>query len=367
MSIGTKNISLKKTDLSMYERCKSFSYNHPTTIKTLKVSLVIFILASTIAAFYLKAPLVCKAIPTIISFSILTSLFKRASAASTTNTSSSKVSGSFKGKFLYFPPDQPSTNEISTDKLWIMLEQKTKTAMQSVTHLKTTDAIHRFTDISCPKNTAVSIEGNFLHANTVKAVNSKHLFIASQAPVKEDLELFWKAVFEKSSLIIDLTTLEDQKLGVIKYYPDALNEIKQFRSMQVKLIKINNNIFTYEVVDKSTGQSKIINRLHHSTWKDFSAVTEDNLALLIEKVEKLPSNLTDATWVHCRAGVGRTGTLITAMILKEKIKKGEVTKDNLDTVLIDIIIDLRKQRGEHFVQQEVQLALLRQYANFLFR
>lgn len=70
-------------------------------------------------------------------------------------------------------------------------------------------------------------------------------------------------------------------------------------------------------------------------------------------------------WIHCRAGVGRTGTLITALLLKEKIESGVIHKQNLDDSLIDLLLQLRHQRGPKFVENKAQLDLLRRYAESL--
>ena len=178
--------------------------------------------------------------------------------------------------------------------------------------------------------------------------------------------MFWKAVFDRAPTIFDLTTIKDQKDGgIIKYYPDKLNETKTYGSMSVKLIQISKNLSTYQIKNTQTGETKDIKRLHYTDWKDFGAVSESALHSLVKEVERLSPNPKNLIWVHCRAGVGRTGSLITALVLKEKIAKGIITKKNLDTSLIDIIVELRKQRGSAFVQQQAQLDLLRKYAYFL--
>jgi protein tyrosine phosphatase len=64
-------------------------------------------------------------------------------------------------------------------------------------------------------------------------------------------------------------------------------------------------------------------------------------------------------WIHCFMGVGRTGTLITALILKEK--RRELTQENLQETLVNIIISCRKERAAEFVQTPVQAELLYQY------
>ncbi len=215
------------------------------------------------------------------------------------------------------------------------------------------DLNHRFPDIHCPRKTAVAIAGHYLHANTVGEGITQRSFVASQAPLVEDYEIFWKAIFEGTPTIFDLTTIKDQTGGgVTKYYPDKLNETMKCGSMSVKLIEISGRTYTYQIENTETGVVKNIKRCHYADWKDFSVVSLPALHALVQEVETLSPNPKDLLWIHCRAGVGRTGSLITALVLREKIERGEINKENLDGSLVDIIVELRKQRGSAFVQQK---------------
>jgi protein tyrosine phosphatase len=70
-------------------------------------------------------------------------------------------------------------------------------------------------------------------------------------------------------------------------------------------------------------------------------------------------------WIHCRAGIGRTGTLITAFILKEKIESEEIRKENLGLFLVELIFALRKERSQFFVETFDQFALLLSFGTHL--
>lgn len=251
---------------------------------------------------------------------------------------------------------------ISTEELWDILEQETQ---QNLSYLTEEQVNHRFHNILCPADTAVSVGTNYLHANWVGRDITSRLLIASQAPLKKDYEIFWKAIFENHATIFDLTTLSDQKKGVTKYYPSEVEETERYGSMQVKLLKKSENVHTYQIKDIQTKETKTITRVHYDCWKDFDAVSPKDLHQLAQLVKTLSPNPENLTWIHCRAGVGRTGTLTVALILKEQIQLGNITRENLENSLISLIILLRKQRGSYFVQQPVQLELLRNYAFFL--
>jgi protein tyrosine phosphatase len=252
--------------------------------------------------------------------------------------------------------------------LWPHLEKKTQAELQRLEFLSIDVPKHRFFDIRCPRKTALAISGRYLHANKVGEGVAERSFVASQAPLLEDYETFWKAILEHNPTIFDLTTIQDQiDGGVTKYYPERLNQTIRCGSMLVKLVKVSDRTHTYQMENIQTRVVKNIKRFHYADWKDLGAVSLPALHLLVQEVETLSPNPKDLLWIHCRAGVGRTGTLITALVLKEKIKSGEIHIGNLDASLVDIIVELRKQRGPVFVQQIGQLDLLRQYADSLLK
>lgn len=250
--------------------------------------------------------------------------------------------------------------------LWSHLEQETQTQLQRLEFLSTEDLNHRFFNILCPRKTAIAISGQYLHANKVGEGVTQRSFVASQAPLTEDYDTFWQAIFESGPTIFDLTTIEDQiDGGVTEYYPEELNQTIKCGPISIKLIKVSDRTYTYQIENIETGVVKNINRFHYADWKDLDTVSLPALNFLVQEVETLSPNPKNLLWIHCRAGVGRTGTLITALVLKEKIQCGEINKGNLEASLGNIIIELRKQRGPAFVQQKNQLNLLRQYADSL--
>lgn len=245
---------------------------------------------------------------------------------------------------------------------WECLEQMTQKQLENQEFLPLNDR-HRFFDIRCPQDTAIQVDGEYLHANDVGKTISCHPLIASQAPLEAEQELFWKAVFHRNTTIVDLTNLHDQKYqGVDPYYPKHFQESRRYGIMRVKLVGILNNTYTYQVQNTKTGEEKTIRRHHFSTWPDHGCIPLDDLRILVSRIKTLAPNPSDPIWIHCRAGIGRTGTLMTAFILKEKQEKGEINLKHFDAFLVDLILQLRSDRGPDFVQRKEQFELLREYA-----
>lgn len=67
--------------------------------------------------------------------------------------------------------------------------------------------------------------------------------------------------------------------------------------------------------------------------------------------------------VHCYAGIGRTGTFITALLLKYLIENSSLGDNEhpsewLEKNLVDIVLKMREERSPRFVQTKEQFKLL---------
>lgn len=339
-NIATQNGNQTFTCL---EGVRSWACDHPTTTKILKITALILGIG-LLASIPLALPL---GMEIVVGLAIvgITALV---------------------ASFILFACSPPATNR---SDLWLQLEQQTQVQLQQLELLSADDLPHRFSNIRCPRNTAISVAGRYLHASKVGEGVARRSFIASQAPLAEDSEPFWKAIFESAPTLValvDLTTLKDQtEGGVTQYYPDELNQTVKYGCMSISFLEVRGHTYTYQITNTETGAVKTIQRCHYADWKDFGVISVPALHELVQEVETLSPDPKDLLWIHCRAGVGRTGSLITALILKEKIARGEITRANLDTSLVDLITTLRKQRGPAFVQQKGQLDLLHQYAESL--
>lgn len=263
-------------------------------------------------------------------------------------------------------------------ELWGELTSRT----QQIVHTPAEGVNGRYLDIKCEQTTAIKGGGQALHANLVGAGLGKRQFIAAQAPLVvrgsvgqpnvDQTETFWKAMLENSNTIIDLTTEADKdgpnaKSSVTEYYPTKQGESIQFGSCKVTLKSSvaspdTGTAHTY-VVQDGNGQSKEITRVHYPDWVDHGKVDVSQLEKLVNMLST--THTSDKTCIHCRAGVGRTGTLTAAYYLKEKIASGEINAGNLEDKLMETVLTLRSQRDNKFVQTQDQLDMLRGYGKKL--
>lgn len=287
----------------------------------------------------------------------------------------------------------PLLQKIDYAALWQRLENKT--AQMKFDFLeqssKKQEVDHRFSDIPCPRDSAIPYGPNkFLHANKITPD-----LVASQAPKQSEMNPFWSEVHWGTYFIVDLTNESDLSRSdnpVTPYYPQKpgrTNSVK-FGSMEIILENEKNGLSTYHVVDSTISNNikwKIIYRYHFPKWPDHGVVSVENLDKLVNAVEiesKTDANHnSDPLWVHCRAGVGRTGTFAVARAICSAIRRGKetmanapqikisasapgvMTKENLSAALEEIILNYRQKRGPNFVQTPEQFKLLHQYAEYL--
>ncbi|CRX37549.1 protein-tyrosine phosphatase family protein [Estrella lausannensis] len=237
----------------------------------------------------------------------------------------------------------------------------------------------RWGDILCPKETAVTVEidgkTKHLHANNVSMEDGAK-YIAIQAPGTLEHDAFVKLVNETPSLIVDLTNpndkAKDKSSGFIekRYFPKQVGKVRHFKDFNVTCTEAKDidkiSVYTYIIKDKATGKEKTIQRVHYKEWPDHGAVNPTEMAKLIAVVDNLSDKSPGPVMVHCRAGVGRTGTFITARTAAHLKEQGSLSPEGYQAKVHEIILHGRKQRGPSFVQTAEQLKSLYEFGNSIY-
>jgi Protein tyrosine phosphatase len=141
-------------------------------------------------------------------------------------------------------------------------------------------------------------------------------------------------------------------------------------TLRVEKFALNANI-------RDVPQTKIAHKIVHVTnytdWPDMKAIDLKELDELVSKVieAKVDIDSPRSPIIHCVAGKGRTGSLVAAVIIKESIKGAKntlgINQYNYKSTICKLIVSLRNNGGgERFVSTKLQLAMLFNYAEFLF-
>ena len=236
----------------------------------------------------------------------------------------------------------------------------------------------RFSRIIPPKATAIAIEclgrkqPTMLHANYVG-----NEYIAAQGPYTqaknpESIPAFYRMLVEnKVQVVVNLTHAEDSKSSPdlrVKYWPNAGKSVSynlRGQALTIRTQHIDNqdsfDIITLEIshLEGKKRHHHVVQLFHFSLWPatgEFTPAQHRSYLSFLRTLAK-KSN-TGKTVVHCRTGVGRTGTVILTEQLRKRVEAGKVTRENFISEMRNLIIKGRQERGERFIQNAGQLELI---------
>lgn len=188
---------------------------------------------------------------------------------------------------------------------------------------------NRYRDISPYDDTRVHLndkDEDYINGNYVNmAIPGKHstinYYIACQGPLKSTAKDFWTMVWEqKSTFIVMLTSLVERgRNKCFQYWPN-LNSTTQFGDWVIKCEseEIKDSFAFRDFVlykqDKKTSDTKSrkIKHMQYIAWPDHGVPNDSSDFLdFVVKVRQNRVGMDSPSIIHCSAGIGRTGVLIT--------------------------------------------------------
>ncbi|NWH30870.1 PTN3 phosphatase, partial [Chloropsis hardwickii] len=168
-------------------------------------------------------------------------------------------------------------------------------------------------------------------------------YIATQGPLPHTCAHFWQVVWDhKLSLIIMLTTLTERGRVSALYWPDP-PDVMEYGCFRVRChsedCTIAYVVREMVVTNTETEQQHTVTHLQYVAWPDHG-VPDDSMDFLEFVTFMRPKRVkNEPVLVHCSAGIGRTGVLVTmetAMCLIER---------NQPVYPLDIVRKMRDQRA----------------------
>ncbi|WVQ63604.1 uncharacterized protein L199_001757 [Kwoniella botswanensis] len=232
-------------------------------------------------------------------------------------------------------------------------------------------ADNRYSNILAYDRTAVSVEGEYLNANVVTD-GKGGTWIAAQAPLPRTFDTFFRALYlgsatgrrSDSAILVQLTGWEERGMLKANPYMDHVMD-----HLPLKIVKQQRrDEISCDVTEILLGEDRPV-KVHHyhfDSWPDHGVPQGQGveaLSKLVDEIQQRKDSLGCEVWVHCSAGVGRTGTFIALSSLrqpglpKQSSPLGPLPKELSEDVVAQTVDVIRECRGI-LVQTPEQLGLV---------
>jgi len=197
---------------------------------------------------------------------------------------------------------------------------------------------------------------SYINANyiTSSKEGENKSFIATQGPLETTKGHFWRMVWaEKVGVIIMLCqSKENNKSQCDVYWGDKSGKEFELENFKISVIRTEDISETFkkrtiQVENLKDSEVRTIEHYNWLGWPDHSVPDEkeyENISKLLNVMHEERKSRACPIVVHCSAGIGRTGTLISIynidLMFRELVKKSELVKISI----FGMVRRLREQR-----------------------
>ncbi|XP_056902411.1 tyrosine-protein phosphatase non-receptor type 3 isoform X2 [Takifugu flavidus] len=209
---------------------------------------------------------------------------------------------------------------------------------------------NRYRDVLPYDSTRVVLQGqeNYINASHItmapKVSGACLRYVAAQGPLPQTCTHFWQTVWEQQiHTIIMLTTLTERgRTKCHQYWPHPPEE-KDYGHLRVKCHSEECNLVyvtrRFTLTHTQRGEERAVTHLQYVAWPDHGVPDDPSDFLLFATSIRERRRGEEPLMVHCSAGIGRTGVLITMETALSLLDKG------LPVFPLDIVKTLRDQRA----------------------
>ncbi|XP_040578834.1 uncharacterized protein [Lepeophtheirus salmonis] len=213
---------------------------------------------------------------------------------------------------------------------------------------------------------------DYINANYMKGASGSNAYIASQGPLPNTLNDFWRMIVECQVQVIVMACNEQEagKHKCERYWgtesqeenhneeeeeeeeedkcPQTLE--RQYGNYFVKLLKARRLCPDFLVRtmrlrwqnESGVEEEKIVCQFHYSAWPDHGIPTQVKPLLeMVRLIRDCQASETLPVLVHCSAGCGRTGTICAIDFIWGLLRTGKLTSN---FSLFELVKEMRKQR-----------------------
>ncbi|KAL3967630.1 type I keratin, acidic [Sarotherodon galilaeus] len=202
---------------------------------------------------------------------------------------------------------------------------------------------------------------DYINANYMPGYSSNREYIATQGPLPSTVNDFWRMIWEQRVKRIVMVTncIEGGRTKCEQYWPADSKPClfgELLVTMRSEQQETNWTLREFNLKDRKTSEERTIKHFHFTAWPDHGVpecteVLIQFRGLVRQHIEREGSKA--PTVVHCSAGVGRTGTIISLDVLLQQLEKEQA-------VGINAFVHKMRLNRPYMVQTESQYVFLHQ-------
>ncbi|KAM3832740.1 receptor-type tyrosine-protein phosphatase O isoform 1-T1 [Vipera latastei] len=206
---------------------------------------------------------------------------------------------------------------------------------------------------------------DYINANYIPGYNSPQEYIATQGPLPETRNDFWKMVLQqKSHIIVMLTQCNEKRRVKCDHYWPFAEEPVLYGDITVEMLSEEEQAdwmyrnFRISYAD----EVQDVMHFNYTSWPDHGVPPTNAAESILHFVHMVRQQATKSKGpmiVHCSAGVGRTGTFIALDRLLQHIRDHEFVD------ILGMVSDMRSYRMS-MVQTEEQYIFIHQCVQLMW-
>ncbi|KAM4748652.1 receptor-type tyrosine-protein phosphatase O isoform 1-T1 [Rhinophrynus dorsalis] len=207
---------------------------------------------------------------------------------------------------------------------------------------------------------------DYINANYIPGYNSLQEYIATQGPMPETRNDFWKMVLQQKSQVVVMLTQcnEKRRIKCDHYWPFATDPVT-YGDITVEMVSEDERSdWAYRLFRLSyADEVQCVAHYNFTAWPDHGVPgpsAAESILQFVQVVRQKAAKTKGPIIVHCSAGVGRTGTFISLDRLMQHIRDHEFVD------ILGLVGELRSYRMS-MVQTEEQFIFLHQCVQLMWK
>ncbi|XP_039472537.1 receptor-type tyrosine-protein phosphatase H-like [Oreochromis aureus] len=202
---------------------------------------------------------------------------------------------------------------------------------------------------------------DYINANYMPGYSSNREYIATQGPLPSTVNDFWRMIWEQRVKRIVMVTncIEGGRTKCEQYWPADSKPClygELLVTMRSEQQETNWTLREFNLKDRKTSEEQTVKHFHFTAWPNHGVpecteVLIQFRGLVRQHIEREGGKA--PTVVHCSAGVGRTGTIISLDVLLQQLEKEQA-------VGINAFVHKMRLNRPYMVQKESQYIFLHQ-------